>query len=577
MSYEKKTIADILDEVDSGMIMLPSIQRKYVWDNDQITKLMDSIMCGYPFGTFLFWKVKKKTVNEKGYPMYDFIKNYDERNMVNNPRASQPFSISSDNDNDMMFAVLDGQQRLASLFISFKGSMRRKLPKKRRDNPDAFPEKELYFNLLSQKNSEDDDIRYKFKFLTNEEASILNTEKAIWYKAKNILQYPSQGELNKFIFKNGWAENDLIVDNLMTLYERVKSNELINYFEVTGESMDDVLDIFVRVNSGGTILSKTDLLFSTVVAYWSDARDKIDNFLSKINDIGDHFDFNSDFIMRTCLYVLDMPTTMKIDNFKQENIEKIKSQWKEIKAAIRDTIQLLSELGFSSENIVSNNAIMPLIYYRFISGEKAYADPKVRNDTRKYFVVAQAKKIFGNHSNQTLDILRKELRERQEFDYDAIKDIRLADDRVLACTDEDIEEWINDFKKGPYTFLLLSLLYPDLKYAQEKFEQDHMHPFSGFKYNNLKKVVAKGSNRPLSTIEIQLWQEKRDGLPNLQLLTSSENEKKLKTNLKDWLDADPGHKDRYLPTDVSYEFCDFLGFYEARKAILKKRLEEILL
>ena len=195
MSYEKKTIADILDEVDSGMIMLPSIQRKYVWDNDQITKLMDSIMCGYPFGTFLFWKVKKKTVNEKGYPMYDFIKNYDERNMVNNPRASQPFSISSDNDNDMMFAVLDGQQRLASLFISFKGSMRRKLPKKRRDNPDAFPEKELYFNLLSQKNSEDDDIRYKFKFLTNEEASILNTEKAIWYKAKNILQYPSQGEL----------------------------------------------------------------------------------------------------------------------------------------------------------------------------------------------------------------------------------------------------------------------------------------------------------------------------------------------------------------------------------------------
>ena len=65
MSYQKKTIAAVIEEIDNNRIYLPAIQRKYVWTEEQITKLMDSILRGYPFGTFLFWKVKKRTVNEK--------------------------------------------------------------------------------------------------------------------------------------------------------------------------------------------------------------------------------------------------------------------------------------------------------------------------------------------------------------------------------------------------------------------------------------------------------------------------------------------------------------------------------
>ena len=71
MSYEEKTIASVVGEIDSKQIYLPAIQRKYVWTELQITKLMDSIMRGYPFGTFLFWRVKKSTVNKKKYSMYE--------------------------------------------------------------------------------------------------------------------------------------------------------------------------------------------------------------------------------------------------------------------------------------------------------------------------------------------------------------------------------------------------------------------------------------------------------------------------------------------------------------------------
>lgn len=104
MSYERKSIANIIEEIDSRRIMLPSIQRKYVWEESQITKLMDSIMCGYPFGTFLFWKVKKATVNEKGYPMYEFIKDYHERDMFKNPHIAQPFSLAPENQDDTLYA-----------------------------------------------------------------------------------------------------------------------------------------------------------------------------------------------------------------------------------------------------------------------------------------------------------------------------------------------------------------------------------------------------------------------------------------------------------------------------------------
>ena len=65
MAYEKKSIRAILDDVNCRRVYLPAIQRKYVWGDNQIAKLMDSIMLGYPIGTFLFWKVKKDVVNKK--------------------------------------------------------------------------------------------------------------------------------------------------------------------------------------------------------------------------------------------------------------------------------------------------------------------------------------------------------------------------------------------------------------------------------------------------------------------------------------------------------------------------------
>lgn len=204
-----------------------------------------------------------------------------------------------------------------------------------------FQKKELYFDLSSEK-IDDDDITYNFKFLTNEEVK-KNKDNGIWYKVKDILKYSTE-DLTKVILDSDFATNEVAIYNFSLLHTRLVRDDIINYFEVVDDSIDSVLDIFVRVKSGGTVLSKTDLLFSTIVSHWNDARDKIDDLLSKINGIGKGFKFTNDFIMRTCLYLLDMSVTLKVETFKKDSVLKIKDNWEKISNSIKSTAKLLNEL-----------------------------------------------------------------------------------------------------------------------------------------------------------------------------------------------------------------------------------------
>jgi hypothetical protein len=138
---------------------------------------------------------------------------------------------------------------------------------------------------------------------------------------------------------------------------------------------EDVKALVVRVNSGGTILSKSDLLFSTIVANWLEGRQEIEELLKTINKEGDGFSFDNDFIMRSCLVLTDCPVLFKVRSFKRENINRIKDQWKDIKTSIIKTVDLLVEFGFNSENLTSQNAVIPIAYY-FMKGGNDRKDSK---------------------------------------------------------------------------------------------------------------------------------------------------------------------------------------------------------
>jgi uncharacterized protein with ParB-like and HNH nuclease domain len=174
-----RTIYSVLESLASQQLVLPAIQREFVWNEQKIAALFDSLMRDYPIGGFLYWLVSDETVKE--HTFYGFIRDYDQRPPNNFCPRLQEISPSNSR-----YAVLDGQQRLTSLNIGLRGSHTVKLPNKWWDNPDAFPKRYLYLDLrkadvdANESGSEDETGEtesFVFRFRTPDQAA---AEKRGW-------------------------------------------------------------------------------------------------------------------------------------------------------------------------------------------------------------------------------------------------------------------------------------------------------------------------------------------------------------------------------------------------------------
>ena len=227
-------------------------------------------------------------------------------------------------------------------------------------------------------------------------------------------------------------------------------------------------------------------MFSTIVSHWDKARDEIDKLLAEINKIGEGYKFSNDFIMRTCLYVLDMSVTLKVETFKKESVLKIKNNWENIRKAIKDTVDLLNEFGFNSENIISYVAVSPMVYYRFKGGN---FDAESKSELRKYIVISQVRQVFGAATNSALTSIREALKAAptDSFKMGNLLKVRFTGERTLRYTSEEIDAMFDTYEIGAYTFMLLSLLYPNLNTARG-FYQDYMRPYAGFEEIRLQTL-----------------------------------------------------------------------------------------
>ena len=370
MTYEYKSIKEIIDKIERNEIYLPAIQRKFVWDHEQIEKLFDSIMRSYPIGTFLFWFVRNPNI--QNYVFYKFLRYYHEQNSYLNKPSSDPIA------KEEIIGVLDGQQRLSSMYIALQGMYAYKKPYVRRDHPNAYPERKFFLNLLKEPEMKDgDDFWYDFQFLTEDESKQIDGNQ-LWFPVGKVLLWGKDPEIDEYyddlllrssivdeIKEVIKAKRKLIKQNLRILHQRIVLEKLISYFNVDKEDLEEILDIFVRVNSGGTILTKSDLLFSTIVSYWEDGRREIENLILEINKKGEGFRFDNDFIMRACLVLTDCPVLFKVKSFKKENIEKIRDNWEKVKKSIINTVDLLTEFGFNQDNLTSLNAVIPILRYEY--------------------------------------------------------------------------------------------------------------------------------------------------------------------------------------------------------------------
>ena len=549
--------------IAQGQMYLPEIQRNFVWREEQIENLFDSIIMGYPIGTLLFWKTTKKAISESNLVLYEFIKDYHQRDCAENKKA--PEKLVTDFDN--YYIVLDGQQRLSALYIALQGSIAFKIKKKWWNTNEAFPKKKLYFNLDSAANQKQDDDGFvkRFWFFSAQDVPTDH----VWFRVCDVLDFDTEYEVLQYITAHNLNEQQS--KNLLKLYKIYIANgdeAILNFYSIEEADYDDVLNIFVRINSSGTYLSKTDLLFSTIVSGWTDGREKIEGLIRELNNKGEKFNFSKDFILRTCLVLTGAPVNLKIESFKKDTVEVIRNEFDNIKSALIKTVKMLVDLGFCQDNISSYNALIPVAYYMYKGGADS---EETLNGLRKYLVVSFLKNIYGVASNSALSNTRAALEKikcaAMPFGLELFKDVILVGNRKFSMNREEIEGYFWK-EKGWCTFLLLTVLYPEKKLGHIEWHQDHVHPYAGFDTNKLKAAGITDKKT------IGDWQYRRNTLPNLQLLEGKENESKNKTTLIEW--CNQGNRVAYLDDDVSKDIKDFETFYERRKQKMLDELTRIL-
>lgn len=249
-------VSTILDHIDDGDIALPEFQRGYVWNRDQVRSLMDSLYRKHPVGSLLVWTTKAENAKARG-----------DGSLVAG----------------LVKLLLDGQQRITSLY----GIVRGKAPRFFQGNAQAFTD--LYFNLDTE----------TFKFY----APLEMKGNALWINVTELMQTSVGAFIGKLYANPDLHTNLNQYISRLTTIENIKQIDF-HMEEVTGDTMtiDVVVDIFNRVNSGGTKLSKGDLALAKICASWPEARQQMQYRLQQWENAG--FSFDLDWLLRNITTVL---------------------------------------------------------------------------------------------------------------------------------------------------------------------------------------------------------------------------------------------------------------------------------
>ena len=554
------SIYEAMLNIKNGKYVMPAFQRQYVWSMEQIEKLWDSILLDYPIATFLFWHVDDDNITWDTY-FCNFMTEvtFDSRKQAD----SVNYELCSINTNITDIAILDGQQRLTSLYLSLFGESTIK-PKFARKSSCS----KVYTKLLVELN--------RHKIAVDEEE--YNSKKYdIKFTDKVLKLSPTQFEIKNIIsekFRNTETREKAIEDAisyvpldskdyargiLNKLCEKIYEEKLIGYTEIIGMGQDDALEMFVRFNSGGKALRKAEITMSILEAYWPSAKTEFGKVL-----VGSYANFDTDFIIRTALMLYG--DVIK-SNINKSTAEELKNNWSDFKRALRNVDSLLQSMKLDVSRFANSwNVLLPIIYFVYNNpenyeqnapGVKAYL---VRAILFTYFqsgTTSKLQQMKNNIINFNMEITIEML--------DQMNELRVSDGKI-----EDIINAEKGSRVATEALYFVSYEYLNKNY---KYEQDHLHPAARF-----------DGSKPASITWAQwtAWRANRNRLPNLHLLEGRSNGSKNDMRLIDYFnDMNEEQKALFckqslIPENVSLEIGDFETFYEERKKLLIKRIKALL-
>ena len=578
MHQQGGTIENALDSIASHEYVLPAIQREFVWQPEQVCNLFDSLMQGYPFGEFMLWRVALE--NSGKYRWYDFVHKYHQRD---NPHCPELPPIHD----KALTAVLDGQQRLTAFNIGLRGSMARKLPYKWWNSWDAFPERVLALDLLASPDPDEEGSRYCFEFIDLERIGV--EDDCLWFRVSDVLGMEAGPAMLNWLTQYGLDQAQLsnAFENLFRLYQAVRVDQVVAYYEERSQDIERVLNIFIRCNSGGTPLSYSNLLLSIAVSQWNtlDARREVYGLVDEMNKVRPGLLFNADFVLKAGLMLSDISSVgFKVENFTYDNMAVLEENWPNIRQALMETVELVDSFGFDSRTIQATNSLLPIAYYLYKKGaprDFETSDHFVRDRAviRGWLTRSILKEsgIWGSGLDTLLTALRDVIRDSDGSEFPAanLRRIMAQRGKTLDFVEEEIEE-LADMRLGDRRiFPMLTMLFPYLD-SRDGSDIDHVFPKSRFTPTRLKAAE----------VDEELFDEYRDRadrLANLQLLDRSVNNEKRATLPSDWLgahcpstEARKVYCDRHHLGDVPEKITEFADFYSKRRKRLLGRIAELV-
>lgn len=316
-------INTILSQIDLGSYAMPVFQRGYVWNRDQVRRLMNSLYHGYPIGELLVWNTETDPDISKG---------------------DGPLTPGNVN------LILDGQQRMTTLY----GIIRGKPPKFFEGNASSFTN--LYFNI------ETETFEFYMAAKMKGDPAWISVTELMQKGASNFLQEKMMQDQANASF---WLSHLSVLNNLDGIKQLSIHVETVSGADKT---IDVVVDIFNNVNSGGTKLSKGDLALAKICSEWAEARDKLKDILDRLNKAG--YNFSMDWLLR-CLtvYLTKQPYFNALGQIPVEEVKKALPKTEKMIGTCLDHIG--TRLGLDHDRVLGGVfSIVTMIGYIRYRGDK---------------------------------------------------------------------------------------------------------------------------------------------------------------------------------------------------------------
>ncbi|MEV8332611.1 DUF262 domain-containing protein [Streptomyces niveus] len=362
-------ISQILDKVESGDIALPEFQRGYVWTRDQVRGFFQSLYRDYPIGGFLTWSTKAESADTRGGP--------------------------TGKDGTIQL-LLDGQQRVTTLYGVTRGAP----PRFFEGKPETFSG--LHFNLESE----------AFEFYGPAKMK----DNPFWVDVSALFR---DGLASRLAVISALAAGD---STLLGVYmERLNSivqirDRDVHIDEVTGsdKTIDVVVEIFNRVNSGGTKLSKGDLALAAICASWPDARGVMNDALGTWAKAG--FDFKLDWLLRNANGVITGEA--EFTKLAEVSVADFKEGLPETIEHISYLLNSLgSRLGLDHNRVLNGRGAFPVMSRLLRHHGGSFPDAMTRDRLFYWYVHSF---LWGRHTGATETALNQDLQALDEGDVDAL-------------------------------------------------------------------------------------------------------------------------------------------------------------